>query len=59
MKRKDRQNILDRIKKEIDIQNINYNSLKDNDYVSRGICLGRINGLLTAKIIIQESTMGK
>lgn len=57
MKKEIKQEILDRIQKEIDRENSEYTLLSNKDYVGRGISLGKVNGLLTAKIIIQELTI--
>ena len=43
-----------RLQEEIDSLKEQYNKLPENDYVERGSVLGKINGLLTAKILSYE-----
>lgn len=59
MKKGTKQKILEKLQKEIDKENSKYATLTEKDYVGRGISLGRVNGLLTAKIIVQELTIGE
>lgn len=44
--------LIKELEKEVEIEKVNYNFLEENDYVKRGISLGRVNGLLTAINII-------
>ena len=52
------QKSIDEIRTEIQIEINNleqyYKTLKEDDYLERGITLGKINGLLKAKLIISN-----
>lgn len=47
-----KQEVLDKIQNEINHEQNHLSEIDENDYVERGITLGRINGLLTAKLIV-------
>ena len=49
-----KQELLDKIQKEIDEAEEYLTKVDDKDYVEKGITLGKINGLLTAKLYVYE-----
>ena len=49
-----KQEYLEKLQHRIDELNIYYNSLAENDYVEKGIILGKINGLLQAKVLAYD-----
>lgn len=49
-----KQELLDKIQKEIDEAQEYLTKIDEEDYVDKGITLGKINGLLTAKLYVYE-----
>ena len=49
-----KQELLNKIEEEIQKLDKEYGNIPENDYVNRGLCLGKINGLLTAKMYVIE-----
>ena len=49
-----KQELLDKIQKDIDKAQEYYDKLDEEDYVEKGITLGKINGLLTAKLYVHD-----
>lgn len=45
------QELREKLQKEIDELKEKYNAVSENDYLEKGIILGKINGLLTASIL--------
>ena len=49
-----REEYIERLQEKIDEQYAYYDTLAEDDYVERGIVLGKINGLLCAKLLAHD-----